>query len=101
VVQGPVGIGCRAPRADFLLCGQHCQGANDSPVLWEYSLRSLIVARERIEGLLLGADQQGDHFSLAQKIRDQLDQALDGHRGGAAQFLGDLIEWLDEHYLGR
>jgi len=59
------------------------------------------LARERIEGLLLGADQQGDHFSVAQKIRDQLDQAFDGHRGGAAQFLRDIIEWLDEHYLGR
>jgi hypothetical protein len=59
------------------------------------------LARERIEGLLLGADRQGDHFSVAQKIRDQLDQAFDGHRGGAAQFLGDIIQCLDEHYLGR
>ena len=65
--------------------------------------RSFDLGRERIERLFRDADaQQGEHFSVAQKLRDQLGQLVHGHHGGgAAQFLEDLIEWLDEHHLGR
>ena len=62
------------------------------------------LARERIERLLREFDAQlGDnYFPLVQEIREQLGEAFNGHRGGsAAQFLDDVIEWLDEHYLGR
>jgi hypothetical protein len=62
------------------------------------------LARERIERLLRECNAQlgDDNFSLAQEIRDQLGKAFNGHRGGgAAQFLDDVIGWLDEHYLGR
>ena len=62
------------------------------------------LARERIERLLheFNAQLGNDNFPLVQEIRDQLGEAFNGHRGGgAAQFLDDVIEWLDEHYLGR
>jgi hypothetical protein len=66
--------------------------------------RGFDLARERIERLLHEFDAQlgNDNFRLAQAIRDQLGEAFNGHRGGGgAQFLDDVIEWLDEHYLGR
>lgn len=62
------------------------------------------LARERIELLLHEFDAQlGDNnFPLVQEIRDQLGEAFNSHRGGGgAQFLNDVIEWLNEHYLGR
>jgi hypothetical protein len=58
------------------------------------------LARQHIERVFADAEQ-GEYFSVAQTVRYQLGQALNGHRGGAAQFLEDLIEWLDEHHLGR
>lgn len=62
------------------------------------------LARERIERLLHEFDAQfgDDNFPLVQEIRGQLGEAFNSHRGGGgAQFLDDVIEWLDEHYLGR
>jgi hypothetical protein len=62
------------------------------------------LARERIERFLYEFDAQlgDDNFPLVQEIRGQLGEAFNNHRGGGgAQFLDDVIEWLDEHYLGR
>ena len=62
------------------------------------------LARERIERLLHEFDAQlgDDNCPLVQEIRGQLGEAFNSHRGGGgAQFLNDVIEWLDEHYLGR
>jgi hypothetical protein len=75
--------------------------AGDIIALANGSLK-LDAAKARIEQLFLDADaQQGEHFSVAQKVRDQLGQDLNRHLGAAQQFIDEVLEWLDHEHLGR
>jgi hypothetical protein len=63
----------------------------------------LAEAKRRIEILFADADKQtGGHFAAAQRLRNQLNLALNDTSGPAGkQFLNDVIGWLQRDHFGR
>jgi hypothetical protein len=65
--------------------------------------QDLSEAKRRLELLFADAQRQAEvHFHTAQRVRDQLGQAIDQSHGiTAKRFLNELITWLDREHLGR
>jgi hypothetical protein len=51
-------------------------------------------AEHRVTQLFTDAAAQGEHFTVAQKLRDQLARSLNAQEGAPRQFLEDMIDGL-------
>ncbi len=85
---------------DVISIANERQCVKDVLVVAEHS--KLDQAENRIEQLFAESKaQHRGHLAVAQRVRDQLDQAYNDATADAQLCLDQLFDWLDREHLGR